>query len=356
VACERSSFSAAQVTAFSEGRVVECFGDAFAAAQVHVRTPTIARGRMLLFDDVVEFTSRGGPWGRGYLRAEDHIHPDEWFFAGHFKNDPCMPGTMMLEGCLQTMAFYMAGLGYTLNRDGWRFEPAQEEMYKLICRGQVTPAAKTVVYEVFVEEVIDGPVPTLYADLLCTVDGLAAFYCRRMGLRLVPAFPLESRTALLANCPVAALPMIEDRLLAVSAQADEARYAGNTPARRKDLKQSLLKQTSSPQIQACFRNRSASRACGRRLAALARAYQVLAEAYLVDRDCAEGAALDVMRSQVKHQAAGTDGGDPALRCRSERVFAAYRSCAVAGEAAERRCLARVQAARRDGVAVMPDVR
>ena len=197
VACERSSFSAAQVTAFSEGRVVECFGDAFAAAQVHVRTPTIARGRMLLFDDVVEFTSRGGPWGRGYLRAEDHIHPDEWFFAGHFKNDPCMPGTMMLEGCLQTMAFYMAGLGYTLNRDGWRFEPAQEEMYKLICRGQVTPAAKTVVYEVFVEEVIDGPVPTLYADLLCTVDGLAAFYCRRMGLRLVPAFPLESRTALL---------------------------------------------------------------------------------------------------------------------------------------------------------------
>ncbi|MFN8466920.1 MAG: hypothetical protein U0X20_15310 [Caldilineaceae bacterium] len=197
VTCERSSFSAAQVAAFAEGRVVECFGEGFAAAQVHVRTPSIARGRMLLFDDVVEFSPRGGPWGRGYLRAEDHLHPDEWFFAGHFKNDPCMPGTMMLEGCLQTMAFYMAGLGYTLNRDGWRFEPAQEEMYKLICRGQVTPTAKIVVYEVFVEEVIDGPIPTLYADLLCTVDGLAAFHCRRMGLRLVPAFPLESRPALL---------------------------------------------------------------------------------------------------------------------------------------------------------------
>ncbi|MEM9695730.1 MAG: polyketide synthase dehydratase domain-containing protein, partial [Myxococcota bacterium] len=33
--------------------------------------------------------------------------------------------------------------------------------------------------------------PTLYADLLCTVDGLKAFYCRRMGLRLVPDWPLE---------------------------------------------------------------------------------------------------------------------------------------------------------------------
>ena len=73
-------------------------------------------------------------------------------------------------------------------------------------------------------------------------------------------------------------------------------------------------------------------------------------------DCAEGAALDVMHSQVKFQSFGPDGGDPALRCRSERVFAAYKSCADAGEAAERRCLARVQAAKRDGAAVLPDVR
>ena len=127
-------------------------------------------------------------------------------------------------------------------------------------------------------------------------------------------------------------------------------------ARRKELKQALLRQTAAPQIQACFRDRNASRACGRRLTALARAYQVLAESFLVGHDCAEGAALDVMHSQVMFQSFGPDGGDPALRCRSERVFAAYRSCADAGEAAERRCLARVQAARRDGTAVLPDVR
>ena len=82
---------------------------------------------------------------------------------------------------------------------------------------------------------------------------------------------------------------------------------------------------------------------------------MLAEAHLVDRDCADGAALDVMRSQVKFQSVGPDGGDPALRCRAERVFAAYKSCSDAGVAAERRCLARVQAARRDGVTVVPDV-
>ncbi len=197
VHCERRSFTAEQVIAFSEGRVVECFGEAFRAAENHVRTPTIARGRMLFFNDVVTFDPTGGPWQRGYLRADDHLTPDKWFFHGHFKNDPCMPGTMMYEGCLQTMAFYMAGMGYTLDRDGWRFEPVQDEMYKLVCRGQVIPSNKHVVYEVFVEEVIHGPTPTLYADLLVTVDGLAAFHCRRMGLRLVPAFPLESRQSLL---------------------------------------------------------------------------------------------------------------------------------------------------------------
>ena len=197
VVCERTCFSKEQVIAFSEGRVAECFGEAFRAAENHVRTPTVVRGRLLMFDEVVAFDPAGGPWGRGYLRAEDHLSPDDWFFDGHFKNDPCLPGTMMYEGTLQIMAFYMAGLGYTLDRDGWRFEPVQDEMYKLICRGQVIPSSKNVVYEVFVEEVIHGATPTIYADLLVTVDGLAAFHCRRMGLRLVPAFPLESRQALL---------------------------------------------------------------------------------------------------------------------------------------------------------------
>jgi serine/threonine protein kinase len=162
------------------------------------------------------------------------------------------------------------------------------------------------------------------------------------------------RAALLANCPVALLPSVEDRILAIGAQADDARYAGNRRSRRDDLKQSLQRQTAAPAIQACFRNRRSSRSCGRLLTALARAYQVLAESFLVGRDCADGAALDVMRSQVKFQSFGPDAGDPALRCRAERVFAAYRSCGDAGEAAERRCLARVQAAKRDGAAVVPD--
>ncbi|MEM6790496.1 MAG: 1-acyl-sn-glycerol-3-phosphate acyltransferase [Myxococcota bacterium] len=184
-------FDAEQVRAFADRRPYDCFGPGFERTRAHTRTPAIASGRMLFLDEVTHFEPRGGPWGRGYLRAVDTIDPDDWFFEGHFLNDPCMPGTLMFDGCMATMAIYLAALGFTIDRDGWRFEPVPEQKYVMRCRGQVTPQAQELVYEVFVEEVIDGDTPTLYADLLCTVDGLGAFHCRRMGLRLVPDWPMD---------------------------------------------------------------------------------------------------------------------------------------------------------------------
>ncbi len=193
VRCTRNAFTKEQIHAFAHGDAHACFGPGFERALTHNRTPRIAAGRLTFLDRVTELAPRGGPWGRGYLRAETDVHPDDWFFPGHFLHDPCMPGTLMFEACLQTMAFYLAAMGVTLRRDGWRFEPVTGELYKLLCRGQVTPDSKLLVYEVFVEEFVAGPVPTLYADLLCTVDGLGAFHARRVGLRLVPDWPLTSR-------------------------------------------------------------------------------------------------------------------------------------------------------------------
>ena len=193
----RSRFGLGEVRAFSEGRTRECFGEGYELAETHVRTPRIAPGRMMLLGDVTDLDPRGGPWGRGYFRSVRPFSPGDWFFEGHFKDDPCMPGTLMFEGCLQAMAFYLTALGFTLERDGWTFEPVPDETYPLRCRGQAIPSSRELVYELFVEEVVAGPVPTLRADLLCTVDGLKAFHCRRMGLRLVPDWPLTSRPEVL---------------------------------------------------------------------------------------------------------------------------------------------------------------
>ncbi len=190
VVTERRGFDADALRAFAEGRPHACFGAGWERTRTHVRTPKITKGRTQFLREVTEFDPRGGPWGRGYLRAETPVSPDDWFFAGHFKNDPCMPGTLMFDGCLQAMAVYLAALGCTIERDGWRFEPVPDEKYAMRCRGQVTPSSRHLVYEVFVSEFTAGPIPTLFADLLCTVDGRKAFHARRVGLRLVPDWPL----------------------------------------------------------------------------------------------------------------------------------------------------------------------
>lgn len=192
VECAARALDRKQLEAFATGDTAACFGTGFELARTHTRSPAIHAGRMLLLDRVTELDQQGGPWKRGYLRAELDIFPQQWFFDGHFKNDPCMPGTLMFEACLQAMAIYLAGCGYSLKRDGWRYQPVPELPYQLQCRGQVIPTSKCLVTEVFVEERISGPVPTLYADLLCTVDGLKAFHARRVALELVPDWPLES--------------------------------------------------------------------------------------------------------------------------------------------------------------------
>lgn len=198
IVCQQRSFDEKKVSAFAAGDVYGCFGAGFELAQTHTRTPKIQSGKMQLLQQVDEFDPHGGPWGRGYLRVTNRLHADDWYLQGHFKNDECMPGTLMCEGCLQAMAFFITGMGYTLDKDGWRFDPVPNETYELRCRGQVTPQSKQLTYEVFVEEIIDGPMPTIYADILGSSDGLKIFHGRRMGLRLVPDWPLTDRPQLLA--------------------------------------------------------------------------------------------------------------------------------------------------------------
>lgn len=187
----KRSLTKAEVGMLADGKIHEVFGPEFARADTHTRTPVFAGDKMRLLDSVEAFEPNGGPWKRGYLRARLDLSPDAWFFEGHFKNDPCMPGTLMLEGGLQAMQILMTGLGHTLDHDGSRFEPMAEQNYSLRCRGQAIPTSKEVIYEIFVEEIHGGAEPILFADILGTVDGRKAFHCKRMALRLVPAWPLD---------------------------------------------------------------------------------------------------------------------------------------------------------------------
>jgi len=190
----KRSFSAEEVGHWVDGDAFACFGEGFERASCHTRTPNTPGGKLRLIDHVPVFEPEGGPWGRGYLRAEAHVPADAWFYSGHFKNDPCMPGTLMADAATQALSFAMAAMGFTIKRDGWRFEPVPGELARFLCRGQVIPdGPHDLDYEVFIEEVIDGDLPEVYASLLCSSDGFKVFQCRRFGMRLVPDFPLTTK-------------------------------------------------------------------------------------------------------------------------------------------------------------------
>ncbi|HEX4945167.1 MAG TPA: beta-ketoacyl synthase N-terminal-like domain-containing protein [Blastocatellia bacterium] len=205
----KQQFNRAELEAFANGDLVQCFGAGYERAQTHTRTPAIARGDLLLLDEVTAFDPQGGPWQRGYLRAVRRVNPDDWFFAGHFKNDPCMPGTLMTEMAFQGMSVYLAALGYTLDKDGWTFAPVPGEMCKLSCRGQVTPESNELTMEIFVREVKAGPVPTLIVDVLGSVDGLKALHAERLSLHVTPDFPNLPRAQRPAISSPKAVAMIE---------------------------------------------------------------------------------------------------------------------------------------------------
>ena len=188
---QKRSFSRADVEAWIAGRAFSCFGAGFEMAGAHVRTPTIPGGQLRLIDEIISFEPDGGPWARGYLCAKTSVPQNAWFFDAHFKDDPCMPGMLMTEAAVQALSFAIAAYGFTIERDGWRFEPVQHETARVVCRGQVTPdSAHDLTYEVFVEEIIDGPSPTVFADVLCRRDGFKVFHCRRLGIRLVQDWPI----------------------------------------------------------------------------------------------------------------------------------------------------------------------
>ena len=195
VRTERRSFDARALRAFTEGRAADCFGPGWEPAKAHRSTPRPGGGELRLLHEITAFDPHGGPWGRGYLCARAAVRPDDWFFGGHFLNDPCMPGTLMLEAALQALAFHLAALGHTVDRDGWRFEPVQGVDFDLRCRGQVTPDTRSLEYRVFVTEVHAGPEPTVHAQVLCVADGLPAFHVRRAAVRLVPPRPATGQSA-----------------------------------------------------------------------------------------------------------------------------------------------------------------
>jgi 3-oxoacyl-(acyl-carrier-protein) synthase/3-hydroxymyristoyl/3-hydroxydecanoyl-(acyl carrier protein) dehydratase len=181
-----SSLDEDAVLALTRSEYAKAFGPAFASADGSpLRLPPteyrmIHRIRDLRYDQ--------GAYGQGGLIAEQDLRDDDWFNACHFKGDPCMPGTLMFDGCNQALQTWLMGAGWASEYpDEATFEPIPEVTTKLRCRGQIVPGHSLASYEVRVKDLGESPHPWVIADVILSVDGSPVVFAEDVSARIIGA-------------------------------------------------------------------------------------------------------------------------------------------------------------------------
>ncbi|MEV0522171.1 hypothetical protein AB0I66_02000 [Streptomyces sp. NPDC050439] len=198
-------FDPEAVRAFREGRPYDCFGSAWAVTRSHIRTPRSGTDELAILHRVTSFDPHGGAHGLGHLTAqlrpcETHLYADT---APTTPSGEPLAETdslpFLLEGSQQALAFHLAALGLTKERDGWRFQPLAGSPCTLFHTPSGTSGG-VVACEVTITEIAtDAHEPYLRADLVCSRDRAPVLRARNMTLQLVQDWPLEQWRRLAAG-------------------------------------------------------------------------------------------------------------------------------------------------------------
>jgi PfaB family protein len=164
--CSKVSFHEQDLLRLGAGDLTACFGESYGVSQLQnpsLRSPASAF-RML--DRILAVNPRGGAWGLGMLVAEKDLHPEHWYFNCHFKEDYCMPGTVIGAGANQLLQFYGLFLGLQTRTRQAHFQPVPHFVQTSRSRGQVVPMHGKLIYQLEVCEIGLEPTPFLKAEAL----------------------------------------------------------------------------------------------------------------------------------------------------------------------------------------------
>lgn len=165
----KRKFGRQEIYDFLSGDYRKCFGRNI----VNSETPYQVCGDAMFIDEVIDLSETGGKYGLGYIVAKKEIDASYWPFQCHFKNDPVLPGTIMLEGLSQALTFFQTcmGLYHTAKPFVTKMNTGNEVQTKF--RGEVKCAPHTLIYRVYpssVRCVEDGLMFTADGEVYC--DGL----------------------------------------------------------------------------------------------------------------------------------------------------------------------------------------
>ncbi|SEW00677.1 Ketoacyl-synthetase C-terminal extension [Chitinophaga sp. YR573] len=180
----KTAFTRQDLLHLVNGRPELCFGKSY---HHQWRNPSLRlpSEHLLMLDRVTAVDPEGGPWGLGLITAEKDLHPNDWYFLCHFKDDEVLAGSLQAEGGGQLLQFFMLYLGmHGLVKDA-RFQPIEGLSQKVRCRRQVTPENTKLTYRMEIKEISLTPDLHVISDVeILTEDGLVAVHFENLGLRL----------------------------------------------------------------------------------------------------------------------------------------------------------------------------
>lgn len=181
--CRKNVFQRNELLHLSQGNPAACFGPEY---NIPNRNPSLkmAPETLLMTDRVVSIDTKGGHWGLGEVLAEKDLAPDHWYFPCHFKDDPVLAGSLMAEGCVQLLQFYLLYLGVQTRVEDAFFQPVHGLPQIVRCRGQVIPGDPLMRYRMVVKEIQLNPIPFAIADIDILVGDRVVVDFRDLGVQL----------------------------------------------------------------------------------------------------------------------------------------------------------------------------
>ena len=232
--CARHTFTYEDLLALSGGDLAACFGPAH---DTPGRNPSLRLDppSMLMIDRIVSLDPQGGPWGLGEVVAEKDLHPDHWYFPCHFMGDEVLAGSLIAQGCVQMMSFFLLHLGLHICTEDARFRPIPGLAQQVRCRGQVTPADSRLTYRMEVTDVGLRPLPYAVANVDVIVDGKVVVRFDNVGMQVAEKAPAQrARQADASPAPPALAAPPAPRIVLASpvlpAPTPLARVTGVAPA------------------------------------------------------------------------------------------------------------------------------
>jgi len=182
---DKKQFSKADLQHLITGDIEKCFGNESYFANGRNPSLRLPPEQILMLDRITSVDIKGGSYGLGYIEAEKDLHPDDWYFPCHFRDDEVLAGSLQAEGGGNLLRFFMLMLGLQRTKKDARFQPVLGLPQKVRCRKQVVPHTDTkLIYRLEIKEIGLIPNPYVVGDLEIISNGAITVHFENLGLQI----------------------------------------------------------------------------------------------------------------------------------------------------------------------------